>query len=173
MYRIILLTLLPFMLQAALLITPEEAMQSIFNADSVDKKTLMVSKAEAPKIEEMASRRLDTRLYKLYVAKKAGKVEGYGIVIARKVRTKNAAVLYTLTPSGVIKAVEIIAFNEPPEFIPPHNWLAQFEKKTLDDNLQVGRNVPTITGATLSARALTDAARLAQALFEVKVKEKP
>ena len=172
MLRRVLITLtLSFSLHGAVLITPDAAMQSIFGSSAdVEKKTLMLSKTESAAVSKAAKMKLSTRLYKLYTISDNGTVAGYGILISGKVRSKNAAILYAITPAGTIKSVEIVAFNEPPEFIPPQSWMKQFDNAKARSDLHVGKNIPTITGATLSARMVTDNARLALAIFDVKVK---
>ena len=104
--------------------------------------------------------------------KKEGKIIAYAILISRVVRTKDAAILYMISPDGVIENVEVIAFNEPPEFTPSKQYVSQFKGKTSQDTLRVGKDIPTVTGATMGARNVTDGARLALALFDMLFREK-
>jgi len=99
-------------------------------------------------------------------------VIAYAILVSRVVRTKDAAVLYMISPEGVIDYVEVVAFNEPPEFTPSKQYLEQFQGKSSKDTLRVGKDIPTVTGATMGARNVTDGARLALALFEMLFKGK-
>ena len=78
-----------------------------------------------------------------------------------------------ITPKGEISAIEIVAFNEPPEYMPQHSYLDQFQGKNADDTLRVGKDIPTISGATLSARNVTDGARLALAVFGAVIGKRP
>ncbi len=172
MIRILLsAALLSLSLHAGVLIKPEAAMQAMFAEEcTVTKKTLMLGSAELKAVTEQARMKPPTRLYKLYRAESAMGVCGYGVLVTGKVRSKNAAVLYGITAEGKIAGIEIVAFNEPPEFLPPASWLSQFANASAQSDLRVGKNIPTITGATLSARMITDAARLALAIYAVKVK---
>jgi Na+-translocating ferredoxin:NAD+ oxidoreductase RnfG subunit len=62
--------------------------------------------------------------------------------------------------------VEILAFDEPPDYLPKRAWLGQFSGKRLDDELSVKRGIRGITGATLSSQAVTDAVRRVLAIHE-------
>ena len=84
-----------------------------------------------------------------------------------KVRTKTAIGLYLIGMDSKIKTIEIVAFNEPMEYLPSATWLNVFDKKSTQDTLKLNQDIPTTTGATLSARAITDGARAALALLEI------
>ena len=172
----ILLTLLLFWsgAAAAVLISPVEAMQHTFGPDAeVTKQNTLLTGAQAETVSRRAGLKLQTKIYRIYTAAIEGKPVGYGVLITRDVRQKDAAVLYMITPQGVIKRIEIIAFNEPPEYMPQTTYLEQFEGKSRADTLRVGKDIPTISGATLSARNVTDGARLALAIFETVIGGRP
>jgi hypothetical protein len=88
-------------------------------------------------------------------------------LIARKVRTKKAVVLYAFDRNGTLKFAEIMAFGEPPEFRPTNTWMGQFSNKEASAPLKMGSDIPTISGATLSARMVSDGARIARALLKI------
>ena len=94
----------------------------------------------------------------------------YGVLITRKMRTKKATVLYVFNKDGKLKFTEIMAFGEPPEFKPNQQWMGQFQDKTSSAVLTMGKDIPTISGATLSARGLSEGARIARAIYLVILK---
>lgn len=152
------------------LISPIDAMKSVFGkACDVSKKNILLNHAQAAAVQKAAKLKLKTKIYRFYTASSAGKALGYGILVTRKVRQKDAAVLYMIAPSGTIAAIEIIAFNEPPEYMPQPTYIDQFKHKSAADTLRVGKDIPAISGATLSARNITDGARLALALFDTVI----
>lgn len=154
--------------QAAVLISPIDAMKSTFGAQAdVSKKNRLLTKKQAAEVAKRAHMKLSTKIYRIYTATINEKPVGYGVLVTRKVRQKDAAVLYMITPKGTIDSIEIIAFNEPPEYMPNRSYTEQFSGKDANDTLRVGKDVPTISGATLSARNVTDGARLALAVFGV------
>ena len=111
--------------------------------------------------------KMDSKLYRVYLAKKSDKTVGYGVLINKKVRTKTAIALYLISTEGKIKSIEIVAFNEAIEYLPTATWLNVFDQKSSANTLKLNQDIPTTTGATLSARAITDGARAALALLEV------
>ena len=169
MRRIVLTVLLAAAgVKAAVLISPEEAMKLAFGAEAaVTKKSRMLNAAQEQQVAKRAGAKPGSKIFRVYVAEREGKTVGTGILLSRKVRTKNAAVLYMIAPEGTMKRIEIVAFNEPPEYLPRPDFLKRFEGKRAGERLQVGDTVPMLSGATLSARTVTDGARLALALYEV------
>lgn len=161
-----------FTLQAQILISPIDAMREGFGSDTeVSKKNILLSNAKAKIVQKNAKLKLDTKIYRVFSAKKDNRLLGYGILINRKVRSKNAVVLYMIKDE-ILTNMEIIAFNEPLEYIPSKRWKEQFENRPTSKYLQLNREIPTITGATLSARSITDGSRLAFSLYNTLLKGK-
>lgn len=136
---------------------------------SVEKKSLILKKEEAQAIQEKAQAKLNSKIVRLYKVKEADKLVGYGVLLKRKVRTKNTAVLYMIDSNKTIKSIEIVSFKEPLEYKPNDSWKEVFTGKTSTDTLISGKDIPTISGATMSARSITDMARIALAIVEAKV----
>lgn len=137
----------------------------------ITKKNILLSSEKFQKIQKNARVKLQTKIYRIYTATENGKVLGYGILVNNKVRSKNAVILYLIS-NNTLKGIEIIAFNEPAEYIPSKTWASQFKDIPTDKMLQLSRDIPTITGATLSARSVTDASRIAFALYNELLKGK-
>ncbi len=171
---LIIFSLLAVSLHGAVLIAPQDAMRQNFGNDVVvEKKNILLNRQQAVDVSQSAKTVLKSKIFRSFRAIRDGIDVGYGVLISGKVRSKNAAVLYLITPSGTLKSIEIVAFNEPPEFIPSQSWLRLFEGQSGADTLRVGKDVPTITGATMSARTVTDGARVALAVFQHAIKDKP
>lgn len=174
MKKLSLLLILISALQAQLLISPYDALKMNFNDKvTIDKKSILLSKAQAAAVQERAQVKLSTKIYKTFKVTQDEKLLGYGVLVIQKVRTKNNAVLSVITPDGTLKGIEIIAFNEPPEYIPSSIWIDRFKDIKLDDELKLGKNIPNISGATFSARSATDASRIALAIYDVVIKSRP
>ena len=95
-------------------------------------------------------------------------VLGYAYVDTHKVRTKTGTVLYAINQEGKLLAVEVLVFNEPLEYLPEKSWLRNFEGKRLGkDQLRFKKDIPNITGATITARAITDNTRKVLAMWQV------
>jgi hypothetical protein len=169
--KFLLLLLFTLTLQAKLLISPFDAMKLHFGEDSkIEKKSLLLNGKEAKAITKLAKVKLETKIYKTFRAYKDDKLLGYGILVLHKVRSKDTAVLSIITPDGRLKTIEIVAFNEPMEYLPSQSWIEVLNNQTLSDSLTLGKDIPSISAATMSARAATNAARIALSIYEVKFK---
>ena len=71
------------------------------------------------------------------------------------------------SPEARILRVEVLSFSEPEEYLPRPRWYEQFQGKPLDDELSMKRAIRPVSGATLTARATTDAARRVLAIYRV------
>ena len=160
-------------LNAKLLNSPIDVMKQSFGTKSqVTKKNIMLKNDQAKKIQKNARTKLKSKIFKVFRASKNGNTLGFGIIINKKVRSKNAAILYVISKDSVLKSIEIIAFNEPMEYIPSRTWIKQFENTSTDKRLKVGKEIPTITGATLSAQSIVDGSRVAFSFYEEILKGK-
>lgn len=160
-------------LMAKMLVSPFDVMKSNYGQTAeITKKNILLKKSQAIKISKDAKAKLDTKIFRVFKATKDGKVLGYGILMNRKVRSKNAVVIYIVSKDSILKGIEIIAFNEPPEYIPSKTWMKQFDNISTDERLVVSKDIPTITGATLSARSLVDSSRIAFAFYDEVLKGK-
>ena len=141
--------------------------QRIFNAKSVEIQNIILSDAQVTELSKASMQKIESKLYRLYLAKNGNKTVGYGVLMNKKVRTKTAISLYLIGVDGKIKSIEIVAFNEPIEYLPTATWLNVFDQKSSANTLKLNQDIPTTTGATLSARAITDWARAALALLDI------
>ena len=149
----------------------ENAVKSSFSGvSSVDAKQLVLTKAQHAKIQAKAKAAVRTKIYRYYEIKSAAKTIGYGVLITRKMRTKKATVLYAFDRNGKLKFTEIMAFGEPPEFKPNKQWMEQFQNQNASVKLTMGKDIPTISGATLSARGISEGARVARAIYQIILK---
>lgn len=170
---LILLVFFALPLSAKILISPLDAMkQSYTNEAVIVKKNILLSKVQASKIEKAARTKLSSKIFRVFKATKDSKLLGYGILINKKVRSKNAVVIYFISNESLLKSIEIIAFNEPLEYLPSEKWNSQFENIRTDKMLRVSKEIPTITGATLSARSITDGSRVAFTFYNEVLKDK-
>lgn len=168
-----LLLLFVLSLSAKVLISPLDAMQSAYpKSTSIDKKNYVLNKSNASSISKAAKTKLSSKIFKVYMAVKNDKVIAYGILINKKVRSKNAVVMYIINSNSTLRSIEIIAFNEPIEYIPSKTWNSQFQNISTEKMLRVGKDIPSITGATLSANSITSSSRLAFAFYNEILKNK-
>jgi hypothetical protein len=92
---------------------------------------------------------------------------GFAYFDTHRVRTLPETVMIVVTPDGKIDRIEILSFDEPPEYLPKERWLDQFDGRRLDDDLSLKRKIRPLSGASLSARAIANASRKVLALHKV------
>lgn len=78
---------------------------------------------------------------------------------SHRVRTQPETLAVVVRQDGSLDQVKVLSFDEPEEYLPKSKWHETFHGKTLDSKLALHRDIPMITGATLSARSATDAVR--------------
>lgn len=140
------------------------------DADRIDPRTVVLSDAQAEAVESRAKAKLESRIVKLYTAHRDGAVAGYAFIDIHTVRTQPEAFLVVLTPDGIVRTLRVLAFYEPAEYLPPDRWLAQFDRRALDEQTRIGGAIHGIAGSTLSARAVTGGVRRSLALYQVLVR---
>lgn len=160
-------------LSAEMLISPIDAMNQSYGAKSkISEDNILLTNIQAKKIQEESNVKLETNIFKMFKAQLSGKTVGYGVLINRKIRSKNGVVLYLISTDSVLKSIEVIAFNEPMEYIPSKKWISQFENVKTQTQLNLSKDIPTITGATLSAKSFVDGSKIAFALYNEVLKGK-
>lgn len=158
---------------AKVLISPSEAMRLHYPKSSqILKKNILLNAKNFQKIQKESQVKLRSKIFKSFLIKEGDKSVAYGVLINRKVRSKNAVILYIISNESKLVATEIVAFNEPSEYIPSKSWLEQFDKLSTQKSPHLGEEIATVTGATLSARSITDGARVAFALYNTILREK-
>ena len=154
-------------------VSVEKVVKSSFkNVSAVEPKHLILTKAQFTQVRSYAKTSIDTKVYRYYIIKDKAKDLGKAVLITRKVRAKKATVLYAFDNKGTLRFSEIMAFGEPPEYIPSSIWMGQLQDQKPTAKLTVGKDIPTISGSTLSARSITEGARVARAIYETVLKFK-
>lgn len=154
-------------------VSVDEVIKTSFtHVSAVEPKQLILTKSQFAKVRSRAKTSIDTKVYRYYNIKGQDKDLGKAVLITRKVRAKKATVLYAFDNRGTLRFSEIMAFGEPPEYIPSSIWMGQLKNQKETAKLTVGKDIPTISGSTLSARSITEGARIARALYEIVLRSK-
>lgn len=155
---------------AQTLMTQEEALAAAFPAPTaVERRTAFLTDGQLARARTLAGPGggMDQGIISYYVGVRDGTPAGVAYFDAHRVRTLAEVVMIVVTPAGQVDRVEILKFMEPPEYRAPEGWIAQLEDRGLDDDLSMKGDILNITGATLTARALTRAVRRVLALHAV------
>lgn len=150
-------------------VQPSAAMKYYFTdkKTAVFKKSVIISKDQHKKAQELVKTKIDGRIHRFYIAVLDGKVVGYGGLVTTTIRTKSATVLVVMDEKGKTKAIEVLAFFEPASYNPTEKWLNSFNDKTIHDELKLNESVPVISGSTLTAQKLLEATKTVFAVWEV------
>ena len=148
--------------------TREEAVARVFPPPAtVERKSFVLTTEQREKASQLAHAKVESSLIIAYVGRKAGELLGTAYFDTHTVRTQTETLLITVRPDGSVKAVEVLAFHEPEDYLPRPAWRKLFEGKRLDEELAVGRGLAHVTGATLTTRAIADAVRRILAVHAV------
>ena len=148
-------------------LTQAEALQLAFPGASIERKTFFLTEAEQKEAEKLSGGPLPSGLAVAYVATKDGKIAGTAYFDTHVVRTQQETLLVAVDREGAVFRIEVLSFSEPEEYLPREHWYAQFQGRKLDDELALSRGIRAVSGATLTARATTEAARRVLALHAV------
>ncbi len=155
---------------ARVFMTQQQAIAAAFPPPSkVERRTLYLDDEQARRASEVAGAPVEVRVVPYYVGTLEGQVSGYAYFDTHLVRTLPETVLILLSGEGKIERIDIVSFEEPEDYLPPKRWLEQFPGRTRPGELAPGGPIRSVTGATLSARAVTGAARRVLALHRLYV----
>lgn len=130
-----------------------------FPGADVDRETVFLTDAQMDTIEREAGERPGSALTTRFRARSGETTIGWAYLDTHRVRTLPETVIVIITPDGSVRRIEVVVFREPMDYLPPDTWYRQFEGRNLDEDLELKRAIRPITGATLTARATTDAVR--------------
>ena len=153
--------------RAETFLTQGQAMAEAFPGARLERRAFALTPEQAKRIETRAKSRLASRLVTAHLAWRGDTLEGVGFVDRRVVRTMPGVFLIVVLPDGTVRRVEVLAFHEPPDYLPLPRWRARLAGERLDERLWPGRDVRPVAGATLTTRAVTEAVRVALATWEV------
>jgi len=150
--------------------TQAEALRLAFPPpQEVERRTIYLDEAAAAQVKAAAGTVIEVRVVPYYIGRAAGKVTGYAYFDTHLVRTLPETLMIRITPGGTIAAIDIVAFDEPSDYRVTGRWLDQFRGRGPEEAPGLPGVIRSLSGATLSARAVTSAARRVLALHRLFV----
>lgn len=138
----------------------EEALRRAFpQAEKIERHTLFLTGEQVAEIQKSARSKVESKIVIYYRALMAGKISGCAFFETTIIRTKPATIMAVINPDSTLQMVEILAFQEPQDYLPAPRWLALFRGRLLNEGLWPKRDIHHISGATLSVQAITLAVR--------------
>ena len=151
----------------AALPTTQQALALALPGAEWTRKEYWLTEPQAQQVQELAGTALAGLWQVSYEARGGGQLLGVAYLDTHRVRTLPETTLVVITPDGRIQRVEVLAFREPQEYLAREAWVRQFDGKPLDAQLSLKGAIRPLSGSTLTAHALTDAARRMLALHQV------
>jgi thiamine biosynthesis lipoprotein ApbE/Na+-translocating ferredoxin:NAD+ oxidoreductase RnfG subunit len=162
--------LLPFKAVGAVIyLTKEEGMRALWpKADRFDLNEIHLDDNQLQKTQALLGESFRKRDYLFYVGRAGEQIVGYALILEVIGKERPITFLIGIRPDGKIAGMEVLIYRESEGSSIRHGrFMRQFHNKGKEDPLQLGDDIQPISGATISSRAATYAARKALALFEV------
>ncbi|KAB2956583.1 MAG: FMN-binding protein, partial [Thermoanaerobaculia bacterium] len=141
------------------LVTVDEALALAFPGAAVERRTVFLTTGQRARAEQLAGAPPASAIVHPYEATRDGRRLGTAYFDTHLVRTLQETVMVVVDAQGQVARVEVLAFDEPPDYLPRAEWYRQFDGRALDAELDLRRAIRPVTGATLTARATADAVR--------------
>ena len=158
---------------AKVFVTVDEALRLAFPGCDVKRQVAYLSPRQMARVKALAEEEVASAVITSYRAVCGGQPAGTAYFDTHKVRTAPETLFVVVSPAGAVSRLEVIAFDEPEEYLPRAAWYRQFLGRGLDAELQIKRAIQPVTGATLSAHAATSAVRRVLALHRVIAEGEP
>jgi hypothetical protein len=152
---------------AKVFLSVDEALALAFPGCEIDRRTVYPTEEQLARAREIAGQEIPAGVVRPYVARCDGGYGGVAYFDTHRVRTLPETLMVVVDPGERVRRVEILSFQEPEDYIPRGPWYEQFLGEPLSEDLRLGRDIHGVTGATLTARATTEAVRRMLALHEV------
>ena len=158
---------LPGAAHGKVFLTVDEALKLAFPGCSVERRTVYLTEEQVASVTRLADEGPVGALVHPYRATCGGQPGGTAYFDVHRVRTLSETVMVLVGVDGAVRRVEVLAFNEPEDYLPKAAWYGQFVGKRLTDELALKQSIRPISGATLTARATMGAVRRVLALHQV------
>jgi len=153
-------------IQIQVYLTNKQALEIAFpGADEVEKEKHWLTDEQRKAIGDLSFQTITEQRMTFYVGKKKGKPLGYMVI--DNVIGKSFPITYmvVLNADGIVRDVEVMVYREPRGWeVRDKSFLSQFLGK---DSASDFRGINTLTGATLSVRAMTHGVQKAAASYKV------
>jgi len=145
--------------QGKVFLTTKEALSLAFPKCKVERVKHVLDDARKAKAARLAGHKPRRSMVYAYEARKDGKLVGTAYFDRHRVRSKQELVMIVVDPSSKVRRIEVIAFEEPTDYLPRGSFYAQFIGRGLDAKLNTKREIVGVAGSTLTVNATIEAVR--------------
>jgi hypothetical protein len=147
-------------------LTKKQAFKVAFpGADKVDREKKWPTDAQKVAIGKICQQEIDVRRINFYVGKKGDSILGYALIDHQIGKSFPITFMTVLNVDGTVRDVEILIYREPRGWETRYpSFMDQFTGMKAESDY---RTINSITGATLSVRALVKGVSRAAASYKV------
>lgn len=151
-------------------LTQGEALRLAFpEPATIERRTAYLDERQVAAARNLAGPDVEVRqsVVTYYVGQNRGVTTGAAYFDGHTVRTKTEVAMVVVDREGRVRQVEVLRFDEPPEYHASDRWLAQLKGRDLNSRLSLKGDILNLAGASLTSRALVRATRRVLALHQV------
>lgn len=147
-------------------LTKKEALEIAFpGADAIDKERKWLTDEQKTAIAKLSLLEISENRFNFYVGKKDGKPMGYMLIDHIVGKSFPITFMTVLNVDGTVRDVEILVYREPRGWeVRFPSFMSQFFGMNAGSDF---RDINSITGATLSVRAITKGVKKAVSAYKV------
>jgi len=143
--------------------TQQQALASAFPSGKYARQSVFLTPEQLAAAKKESGVDFNDRLVVRYV----GADGRFAYFDSHRVRTLPETIMVIVTPDARIERIDILSFDEPPDYFPRQRWIDQFRTRKLDDDLSLKKAIRPISGASLTGVAIVNASRKVLALHKV------
>jgi hypothetical protein len=165
-------SLCPAVSGAEVFYAQDEALTLAFpEAERIEKKTFILTDSQHASAQKAARAKIESKLFTFHIGFKEGEPYRYAAIDTHTVRTHPETFMVVLSPGGEILETIVLAFHEPPEYLPGERWLEQFHGESDPSALWPGKEIAGIFGSTLTANATSSGIRKVLTLYKTLIQQ--
>ena len=146
--------------QGKVFMEPSEALELAFPKCKFERKTHVLTAAAQADIRKRSGQKPPRSVMYVYEARKGKEIAGYVYFDRHRVRSKKELIMVAVDTKARASRVEVIAFEEPIDYMPRGIWYDQFKLIPLCNDLSVKTGaIKPVAGCTLTVHATVDTTR--------------
>lgn len=149
-------------------LTKEEALRvALPKAQTVRAEQVQLTPDQRQRVRNKVDQPIDDNTFIFHVGKRNDQIDGYAYITDKKGRHRPITFVVGLKPDCRVRDVAIMIYREPRGYeVKAKRFLRQYHNKTIDDPIEVNRDIKNISGATISAHSVSAGVREAVAICE-------
>lgn len=149
-------------------LTKEEALRvALPKAQTVRAEQVQLTPDQRQRVRNKVDQPIDDDTFIFHVGKRNDQIDGYAYITDKKGRHRPITFVVGLKPDCRVRDVAIMIYREPRGYeVKAKRFLRQYHNKTIDDSIEVNRDIKNISGATISAHSVSAGVREAVAICE-------